>query len=255
MALASPHPSFNRSTLVRCLSGLEVGDAGESKQSFAARLGTWFDLSDAISLSAALRPAAGAGSPAAAVSPGRSSVGEEFARVRAALIESIGPDDVLMAGNARIKFPLPATGTAIDGAADFSPYHRYYLAHQREMEAGIGPLRARVRAALSGFSPALRQLAALDAVLEEAFWARERSLLGAVPLLLEKRFEHWRGTHLAFLAETQATDAPERWIQPGGWLAGFCGDMQRVLRAELDLRLQPVAGLVEALGNEEKRHP
>ena len=48
----------------------------------------------------------------------------------------------------------------------------------------------------------------------------------------------------------QSPDDPARWMQPGGWLARFCADMQRVLLAELDLRLMPVAGLVAALDKE-----
>ena len=45
-------------------------------------------------------------------------------------------------------------------------------------------------------------------------------------------------------------DDPACWMQPGGWLARFCADMQRVLLAELDLRLMPVAGLVAAVDKE-----
>jgi len=41
-----------------------------------------------------------------------------------------------------------------------------------------------------------------------------------------------------------------QWMQPGGWLARFCAEMQRVLLAELDLRLMPVAGLAAALDKE-----
>ena len=45
-------------------------------------------------------------------------------------------------------------------------------------------------------------------------------------------------------------DDPARWMQPGGWLVRFCAEMQRVLLAELDLRLMPVAGLVAAVDKE-----
>ena len=56
------------------------------------------------------------------------------------------------------------------------------------MAAAVGPLRASARAVLSGRSAALRQLAALDAVLDQALAAREASLLATVPVLLGKRF-------------------------------------------------------------------
>lgn len=232
------------------MSELDIADVAESRQSFAERLGDWLDLSDAISLSAALKPgaASGAGEGAKAA-----VLREEYARTRAFLTEAIGADDVATAGNARIKFPLPAAGIPVE-SADFAPYHRYYLAQQREMEASINPLRANARAALASASPAFRQLAALDAVLEEAMRARERSLLATVPLLLGKRFDRLRAGHSSQLAEAGLPDAMELWIRPGGWLAAFCKETQGVLLAELDFRLQPVMGLIEALGNEVTKH-
>lgn len=249
MAPALPRTSLNSSRLVRFLADLDTADSIESKQSFAERLSLWLDLTDAISLSAALKASAASGQDSSSGAP-KSAIHEEFARVRSALIESIGPDDVLTAGNARLKFPVPAPGASIESAADFSPYHRYYLARQREMDAAIGPLRANVRAALAGAAPRLKQLAALDAVFEEALRPRERTLFLAVPLLLEKRFAQLRSAYLARLAESATADDPERWMQPGGWLAAFCKDMQSLLLAELELRLQPVTGMIEALGNE-----
>jgi hypothetical protein len=159
-------------------------------------------------------------------------------------------DGVLNTGKTRTKLPTPAIGASIEGAADFSPYRRYYVAHQRDMDSSIGQLRANVRAALSSRSPTLKRLATLDAALGQALGARERNLLATVPSLLENRFEHLRKAHQEALAATQAPDDPERWMQPGGWLAVFCKDMQGVLLAELDVRLQPVIGLIEALGNE-----
>ncbi len=36
-------------------------------------------------------------------------------------------------------------------------------------------------------------------------------------------------------------------MTPGAWLAVFQNDMQSVLRAELDIRFQPVEGLLAAL--------
>ena len=92
------------------------------------------------------------------------------------------------------------------------------------MEASIAPLRARLRAALTRKSADMARLAAMDAVLEQALGARERSLLATVPALLEKHFVR---SHAA---------------------AGvFRKDMQAVLLAELELRLQPIDGLLAAL--------
>jgi hypothetical protein len=249
MTEALPRTSFNSSRLIRLLSDLAIADvapSNQTKQSFAERLGLWLDVNDAISLSAALNSSPARGSETQSVAPSFASVAmhAEFARVRAGLASSITAD-----GKARIKLPMPAHGASIESAADFSPYRRYYLAHQRNIDSSIGALRTNVRVTLSTLSPAMKRLAALDAVLDEALCVRERTLLSTVPSLLEKRFEHLRKAHQEALADTQAPDAPDLWMQPGAWLAVFCKDMQGVLLAELDVRLQPVMGLVEALGN------
>ncbi|MBI2276678.1 MAG: DUF3348 domain-containing protein [Dechloromonas sp.] len=249
MARGMPRTSFNSSRLVRLLADFSVTEVAEAKQPFAERLGLWLDFTDAMALYSALHENVGNGAttPASA----NPAIEEEFARLRHALAESIATDGVLKTGNVRIKLPTPAAHLALETAADFSPYHRYYLAHQRDMAAGIGPLRGKARATLAGQSPPLRRLAALDAVMDEAMASRERNLLTMVPLLLAKRFEHLYKAHQAALGETP--DDPAQWMQPDGWLAAYCRDMQAVLLAELDLRLEPVAGLIEALGNDATR--
>ncbi|MBI2306268.1 MAG: DUF3348 domain-containing protein [Rhodocyclales bacterium] len=239
-----PRTSFNSPRLVRLLAALDVDDVAESKQSFAERLGQWLDLNDAIALSGTLH--AGAGGSPAARSRALGPVEEQFARVRASLIDSIATDGVFKPGRARIKLPVPAAGATL-ATADFAPYRRYYAAHQRDMEASIGPLRANLRAALVEHSPALRQLADLDAVIDKALGERERNLLATVPQRLEQRYRQLRQAYAEALAEAPQADDPERWLQPGGWLAAFCRDLQAVLLAELELRLQPAAGLLAAI--------
>ena len=249
MARGSPRTSFDSSRLIRALSDLVSTDAAPPRQSFADRLGQWLDFADAIALFSALNGSTdAAGGPATAEHP---ALRDEFARVRGALLDSINPDGVLTPGKARIRLPAPAWHASTPGAADYLPYHRYYLAHQRDMGAAIAPLRASVRAGLAQRAPALRQLAALDGVLDQALAPRERSLLATVPQLLGRHFEQLHQAHRSALP---TPDDPARWLQPGAWLHTFCQDMRVVLRAELELRLQPVAGLMDAL-NEVTRQP
>ncbi len=99
------------------------------------------------------------------------------------------------------------------------------------MELAVGPLRVRVRKALAMASPALAALAELDAVMEKALGERERALLAGIPALLERRFAR-------LLAAGE--EVPE--AAPGV----FGQELQTVLLAELEVRLLPVAGLVEA---------
>ncbi len=249
MARGSPRTSFDSSRLIRALSDLVSTDAAPPRQSFADRLGQWLDFADAIALFSALNGSTdAAGGPATAEHP---ALRDEFARVRGALLDSINTDGVLTPGKARIRLPAPAWHASTPGAADYLPYHRYYLAHQRDMGAAIAPLRASVRAGLAQRAPALRQLAALDGVLDQALAPRERSLLVTVPQLLGRHFEQLHQAHRSALP---TPDDPARWLQPGAWLHTFCQDMRVVLRAELELRLQPVAGLLEAL-NEVTKQP
>ena len=98
-------------------------------------------------------------------------------------------------------------------------------------------LRSSVRQALSTRTPALAQLAALDAVLDGMLVDREQKLMSAVPVFLERRFEALRRQ------------------QSVGWPDVFDEEMRQLLLAELDDRLQPVAGSVEAFSNVHKSQP
>lgn len=226
MSPALPHTSFNSSKLVRALSELghsslasSDSTVADAKQTLAERMSPWLAWTDAIALSAVLESGstampsdAKAGKPAPATSATAVAAAvQELARVRADLARSITADPVFAADS-----------------ASFVPYRHQYVTHQRAMEARIAPLRAKVRALLSSHSPNLRRLAALDAVLEQALSARERQLLSTVPQWLERHFERARQVRQ----------------QPDG------KEMQDVLLAELETRLQPVEGLTAALGNE-----
>jgi len=250
-----PRTHFTSSTFIRLLAELASTETADSRQSFAERLSLWLDWSDAISLSAALN---GASAPIpsqalAGVSSAASAIFEEFARVRADLVKSITTGGLFMVDKASMKLPTLSPDAATGNAMDFSPYRRQYVAHQRVMAERIGPLRLNVRAALSKQSPALSRLAALDAALDEALATRERHLLSHVPPLLERRFEHLRKSHPETMAETQESDAANPQPQPTGWWPVYRKDMQQVLLAELDMRLQPIEGMMEAMRHETTR--
>lgn len=253
MKRVPPRTNLNSSQLVRSLAGLGVADGADSPQSIAERLGQWLDINDAIALFAALNSSATPwnGAQAGQAASAQASLGDELVRVRTALVHSITAADVaLVASKARLSSPLPAPDASVDNPVDFSLFRRHYQTQQRNIAAAIGGLRATAREILSRASPRLRQLAELDAVLDQALSSRERELLATVPLLLEKRFENLRQEHRQAWAEAPAADDPERWMEPGGWLARFCGELRDVLLAELEVRLQPARGLIETYSNE-----
>lgn len=255
-AQAVPRPNFNSSGLVRLLADLAVVDGVEPEPAFAQRLGQWVSFTDAITLHAALD----AGMTTASCAPSaaqygaqtasRAAIRDEFLRVRAAVVDVINRSCSVAAGAARIKFPVPQPEVPQELVTAYSPFHRFFLALQREMDAAVGSLRDRVRQALAAASPALGQLAALDAALAQILGDRERRLLLTVPVLLEKRFAHLLKAHQQALGGSGQADDPAAWMRPGAWLANFRDELRAVLFAELDLRLQPVMGLIEAFGNE-----
>lgn len=240
---------FNSCKLVRSLSRLSVVDVADSNQPLAERLGQWLDVANAIALFSALNPGSARTTTAASgtPSPGGVAMPDELARARTALANSI---TAATSDKARIKLPRPTPGAPVEVQADFTPYRRYYMAQQRNMAASIGPLRIKAREALASCSACLRQLAELDATLAQALDIRESDLLATAPALLERHFGKLRQAHLAALAESGTEDDPAQWLLPGQWLAVFCRDLQDMLLAELELRLQPVIGLIEAHRNE-----
>jgi hypothetical protein len=240
--------TFNRSALVRVLSDT-LPEASDPKYDFGDRLGQWLDFSDALTLSSVLNNGAGGGTPIRAAD---SELPTQLARIRRTLTESIYNDGVFSpdpaSTPARIPFPTPLPNATPASAADFTPYHRYYLAHQRDMNTAITALRANARKALASRSAAGKQLADLDAAFEKTLAIRERNLLANIPIMLGKRFDQRYAEHCNALSEG-SVDNPALWAEAGSWLEAFCHDAQTMLQAELELRLKPAAGLIAALGN------
>lgn len=216
-----------------------MAEIADSRQSFGERLAQWLDFKDAISLYSVLHGGLSDGASRSPAAGGRSSP-EELRRVRDSIVEAIRTDTQLNAHEVAGGVNLSS-----DVEGEFLPYHRSYLTHQRSMQSALSGLRAQARAALAERSSSGKRLAALDSVLEQSLAARERSLLAILPVLLGKRFEHLLLTRGALMAEDAMQGVPS-----GDWLPGFCRDVQAVLLAELDLRLQPVFGLMDALGKE-----
>jgi hypothetical protein len=247
MTRVLPRTNFHSSKLTRCLVDLAIVDAVEPGDAFAEKLGLWIHFADAITLSAVHNDSvASAPKTPAEAQVVAHAVGAEFDRIQALLMNSIMTSCSPNSGKTHIKLPAPILELPMDLATAYAPYRRFYEAHQRDMELSIQPLRVNVREALAKASPRLKKLADLDATLEPILRARESKLLSKVPVLLKKRFEHLFKAHQQKLVDTQQADNPAGWAQAGGWLARFCNDMQMLLLAEVELRLQPTIGLIEA---------
>lgn len=219
MSAAPPQP-FAPEPLARLL--LQWGIAPRPAAPVAERLGGWLGWADAIGLSQVLATAPAAGADATARHEAIGWAGAALERLQAELLA--GFDDAELARDAAEPAP-----EGVPLADLLAPYRLHHTQQQRGMAARIATLRERLRPRLAEASGPLARLAQLDAVFERATVAQERPLLAVLPALLTQR------------AETHHAADPRR------WRTRFWADLQRALRAELDLRLQPVQGLIEAL--------
>lgn len=226
-----------------------------SRQDFAERLSQWLSPVDAVRLDAALHSIKALGAQASKAGPAlkvssTASADQECRRVKALLVKGIDASHKALADGSQANSTLFQPKATKEMDAQYAPYYQRYLDQQRQMELKVAPLRAHVRQVLSMASMTLRQLAALDAQLEAALGAREKKLLSTVPVFLEKRFEQLSAAHQQSLVATGQEDGAHLWRQPGGWLDVFGQQWRETLLAELDARLEPVVGLMEALSKE-----
>ena len=242
---------FHSSRLLRILTDLSDVEAHAPGLAFAEKLGLWVDYTDAIALYAVQN--ASTFQVVESQAEEQIDIADDFARIRASLEQQIARTAAPKRGQTGVELPMPPADMPTDLTSAYEPYRRYYLAHQRDMDLSVPPLRSRVREKLATMSPALQQLAALDGTFENILSEREARLLATLQKLLKKRFAHLRQQHQQTLADTQQADKPSQWMMPGAWLARFCDELQTVLLAELDLRLQPAVGLLEALQNEKTK--
>ncbi|MDR8395591.1 DUF3348 domain-containing protein [Paraburkholderia sp. USG1] len=236
--------------LIRLLARLADVDVPESRQSLSDRLSQWFGWTDAIALSSALN----GNPPAVAVAAGARAFGSaeeaDYLRARSSLAKAITGDSVFAVARRHGSMHASSQSVPTEPAADYAVFRQRYLAIQQSMETGIGNLRGRLRAMLAARTPNMARLAVVDAVMERALSERERSLLAGVPALLAGHFERLRAAEQAALAAAEAaseTASDAAAPTPGAWLNLFRQDMQSVLLAELEIRLQPVEGLLAAL--------
>jgi hypothetical protein len=250
--------TFGSSTLVRLLGEWTPAPAEPSGLDVAERLSLWVDAFDAIRLQAAHQAIAtlGDAAPARRRAPRASSLAEDVERVRSVIARAIaqepGPvvETALTPADLRRLARAAARPQEAVADASYAPWRQRHLELQRQMDLMLPPLREHLRQALAKGSARMRQLAALDAAMEQVLAAREQKLLPRIAERMERRFTQLRAAHLQALQESGHEDDPAAWRQPGGWLARFASEWRQLLAAELDLRLQPATGLVEALANE-----
>jgi Protein of unknown function (DUF3348) len=250
MVQATQRTTIRGPTFIRLLARLTDIDAPPSKQSLSDRLSHWLDWTHAIALSTALD-----GKPAAEIAgaPTFGSAEEnECVRARTALAHAITSAPELTVSRRDGTEHEVSEETCAGATVDYAVFRQRYVALQRSMQAATGNLRGRLRDMLGETSAEMARLAEVDAVMELALSPREQMLLATVPSLLGDHFERLRQAEQTTLADTQVSENNPT-SKSGAWLDAFRKDMQSVLLAELDVRFQPVEGLLAALRTSQLR--
>lgn len=241
--------------LLRLLSDMAVSEISFTQTHFSERLGRLIDIGESMKLSAfhdqlqeiVVEPDTKTRTSATAK--------EEVLRIRLLLVKSIVESFVPSDGSTRIELPTLKAGVPLEQLATFDPYQGFYLAHQREFEYKLQRLQLRVRSMVNSISTDMAQLAALDEVIRNTLLPHTRKCLSVIPKLLGKRFDFLLQEYLTQhegaveeIKQCQPNDEIlQTWIQADGWLSQFLKEMQGLLLADLELRLQPVLGLLEAV--------
>lgn len=236
--MVSQRTAITGSTLVRLLARLTQVDAADAPQVFTEQLGQWIGWAEAIPLSAAL-------SATGTVQPLEDGVwradAEHARRMHEQLDREIADEALPPVRRGRQPslhgIPLPPP------VPDFGTWRRRYQTRQQAFDNAIAPLRAQLRQTLAATSAEGAKLAAVDQVMERVLALQERQWLAGVPGLLEKHHERLRQAAEAEAPAPAGADEPP-------WVRRFVQDMQHLLRAELEFRWQPIAGLLAALQND-----
>ncbi|MDF1692442.1 MAG: DUF3348 family protein [Zhongshania sp.] len=258
--------SIKSSRLQGVLGELVAADTELPHKNFAEKLGQLIDLSGSIALSESLR-----GLKKLVFTPAAANVAElknTFLQTRAEMLAFILNSFITETGEgqgsgAPFILPQPSAETLVEPEQGFQTYQRFYNLHQSQLDHRVLVLRRQLQDALAGQSPQLAQLAALDRSLEDKLGDYNRRVLASIPRLLAQRFyflsQQYKAVQDAqrsasedagFKLELEPelmSDSPALWLQKGAWLDNFFTEMQGLLLAELELRLMPVMGLMEAL--------
>jgi hypothetical protein len=261
----SAHSSLYGLRLVNLLSELNSVSSKVSKQHFAENFGQLIGLSGSMIISKLhgdLEEMVFDPTEISAKSTPK-SIKEEFLRVRTDLVRFIAMSFIPNKGTIRDKLPTPEalhshfqlfgvyaarrSGTPKIHTSAYEPYRKFYVARQRDLEIRINRLRIRIQGAISNISPNLAQLSNLDAAFNKVLSGKTRDLFEVVPKLLGRHFGSQLDKYRATLPSKPSASDLDKWMQPGSWIPTFCEIMRELLLAELEVRLQPVLGMIDAM--------
>ena len=223
-----------RSRLVKLMSELAQLNSSAYDYNLAERLGHFMGVSGSMNLALGLRalPVTAFDETSESIGIVRKSVLDARERMILRIVESFSSSD------SQNSVPSLANGVREEALRTFSPYQRYYTSQQIEMGVAIKAVREQLRKDMAGISLEMNRLASLDKVLEVNLEAHVRKQFNTVT----------KGLELYFKTEiTKQTGE----FELDQFLSPFYQKMRELLLAELDARMQPIFGLLEALNEYE----
>jgi hypothetical protein len=221
-----------------------------SQHNIADKLGQLFSLSDSMYLSETLD-----GQISQASAPAKQQaedIKELFFNARKRMVEFILKSFVADSDNG--SFALPSNVDITDLTATTELYQKFYALHQSEMESRANQLRVKVRKVLAEASPELAQLTALDKALGNVLSSLGRKGFASIPQLLSSRLQTIQSSLLEPSTDNSRQTSIEMANIIDDWQKHFHSEIQDLLIAELEVRLQPTLGLIEALNAKVNNH-
>ena len=219
------HPS----KLLAQLAHLGTAATTDALPCFAERLSRLFGLGDTMTLDAAT--AYRARQPGQAQGAVVDKLTAELATTRRALVRRVH---------------TWADELELEGEPECEPVLNAWLALQRKIAANSRQFRDKVRKSMKDQGQTLARLAELDAVFDHTMAGYTGQCFSTVSQVLEQRFR----------ALQTSDEQPQTSGQaPHDWFHRYCEEAQALLLAELDVRLEPVLGLLEACHNEVNNTP
>ncbi len=226
---------LRQAPLVRFWSDRGLLDVSPPVEALVERLGEWLDVRQAIALHQLL------GQESVETSPDHDVKRNPPRPCQPPAIVAQLRDEILTnrpaPGLWRNPMPTPPAQKPAEWHDIWEPYRRYMVDHQKQMGLILGRERRRLRHALSGCPGTGATLAAIDAAFERAIGPQETQRLSVLPILTEHYLRQ-------LLVNAEAQGSPFQQV-----MRTFERDLRQALVHELDLRAQPVLGLLETLNS------
>ena len=232
-------PPRNGSRLTHLLTDLGLSNKMPSHKNFAERVGSTIGLPGSLILSnAPTKPNKTDAVKLAANT--QKAIQEQFLTQHSKLIQFIG--DCFNRNEKRKRFQLPCINNHdfIHDEKTLAIYQRFYITLQTELNSQANALHSVIRDAISDTTTELNHLCALDKVMSETLSTHQRKAYASIAVFIQKRFDFYT----PLCASVSDTDKPEEFI------IQFNEELKQLILTELDARLQPTYGLIEALNEQ-----